>query len=1439
MTTRIPTYIFLLAIVSALGFSCNDNPLGSGQSVIESAYAPGASLAITGVNTSVLMKEDIVSDPIELPFTSRENIVPSICLIADFSNVTPVEDCACADGKCSIRVQGAENKSGPASFSYRLGYRGVAVSMANIVSIEIEAINDDPTIETLDQVELTAAEPASVSVQISDVDNILNCSQDLQVGSFSESLRENISKLSFSGTAPACILSIPANFMIESQATLTVVVSDGTAKAAKNISLALKEEAEGTPPVAKPSPPLLSAAAISATQVNLAWTASSGPEPITYTVKRSGGLTSNFLPLNQCTEISLTTCNDTTVTGGVEYRYVVIAKNAGGTAESLAVLAATTALPTIPVLSAANVISNKLDLSWTASMGIGPIRYTVKRSPTSGSGYVDLLDCLEVSGSTCQDDTATPGTVYFYIVRARNAGGAVESGEISGTSYIFPSTPTLSTAVTVDSRIDLTWTASTGSAPILYTVKRSLTSGSGYTSLAACTDTSSTTCHDVTGTPGTTYYYVVSASNGGATVDSNEVSGKSYTSPSAPTITVSVTQDSRLDLSWPASNGTGPLTYTVKRSTTSGSGHSALGSCTGISSTTCNDTSGTNGTTYYYVVEAINPLATTQSAEASGIPFIAASSPQLSITQTQSSRLDLSWIASSGTSPISYTISRSSSSGGTFSPLAGCTNISTLTCSDTTVIADTTYFYKVSATNYNSAAASNQVSATAGIFPSATTLSAALSAPDKMDLSWPASTGSTPITYTVYRSTTSGSGFSALAACNDQAATSCQDGTSSGGTSYYYKVIATNFAGSTPSNQVGATPIATFSITSAALAGSGNIKVVWTGADGASSYQVKYANTSGGPYSSSGCSAVAPAVTCTVTGLTDGSIYYFMIEATNSSDGSISATSEISARPNGSIFNGWTHIKAVGAKSPAAVATDLSSANASITLTWAPVTMLSGTVSSYNLYRSTTSAAQNYDSPLATGISTAALSYTDTSASTLNTYYYTLAAVSGGDIVIPATVTDSEVSVRVPPDNMVLLHRWAANQEICTLMGKSISRNDNYRCTVATGATAPPGTENSGYVDLGTSLFVDAFEQGCNFTFSPSQNKCGSANGCIGILSNPNGSVSANAGDIYYSRRSGGCYINTSAGSGTTWSAATSTTTALRKTMASAAPGLPPFVSVSQVQASEVCSGQGIAGISGFKHLLKRREFILVAAWDASLSDAAINTRESGVNLDTTQNCNSNNASPQGNTTIDISGSAPSMAYDNNDNPSAKDTLPACLFGDCASSISGMLRSLRTGSQATRNCISRYGAQDLAGNVYEITSDQVSCNGTLCTGVPKTSNTADSNNDDFNGVFFDGNQGPNANILTLGLPATGKIQFPVGIPIVGAGFSGDGVATLTAAQFHGDAFFVTMTGTPRAMVAGGGPNTVLRTGRFYGNLLNSTSSAIAADTGFRCAIAAE
>src|SRR4029453_3870617 len=106
-------------------------------------------------------------------------------------------------------------------------------------------------------------------------------------------------------------------------------------------------------------------------------------------------------------------------------------------------------------------------------------------------------------------------------------------------------------------------------------------------------------------TNGTTYFYVVSAVNAsGESGNSNQVSATPQgVAPAAPTGLTAAPGNAQVSLSWTASSGaTG---YNVKRATVSGGPYTTVNP-TPIAATSYTDTPLTNGTTYYYVVTAVN-----------------------------------------------------------------------------------------------------------------------------------------------------------------------------------------------------------------------------------------------------------------------------------------------------------------------------------------------------------------------------------------------------------------------------------------------------------------------------------------------------------------------------------------------------------------------------------------------------------------------------------------------------------------------------------------------------------------------------------------------------------------------------------------------------------------------------------------------------------------
>jgi fibronectin type 3 domain-containing protein len=268
-----------------------------------------------------------------------------------------------------------------------------------------------------------------------------------------------------------------------------------------------------------------------------------------------------------------------------------------------------------------------------------------------------------------------------------NGGGGNGGG--GGTNA--PSIPSGLTASAANAQVNLTWNASSGATA--YYVKRSTTTGGPYTQIAAPTGTSYA---DNSVTNGTKYYYVVSAYNSyGQSANSAEVNATPTAPPppGAPAGLQATPGNTQVSLSWTAS--TGATSYHVKRSTTSGGPYTQVSAPTVANFA---DTSLTNGTTYYYVVSALNATGeSANSSQASATP-IAPVTPPAAPTGLQATagnaQVSLTWTGSAGAT--GYHVKRSTTSGGPYAQVAAPATTSDV---DTGLTNGTTYYYAVSALN--------------------------------------------------------------------------------------------------------------------------------------------------------------------------------------------------------------------------------------------------------------------------------------------------------------------------------------------------------------------------------------------------------------------------------------------------------------------------------------------------------------------------------------------------------------------------------------------------------------------------------------------------------------------------------------------------------------------------------------------------------------------
>ncbi|WP_127586801.1 polysaccharide lyase family 8 super-sandwich domain-containing protein [Paenibacillus koleovorans] len=276
--------------------------------------------------------------------------------------------------------------------------------------------------------------------------------------------------------------------------------------------------------------------------------------------------------------------------------------------------------------NAAELVVTNGNLVWRNSSGTDTVVqatalstwYSVKLVMNTSAKTYDIYvdNVLKVSGAGFRN--AAPTSVNTFHVASGDT--SVVLAYVNDVKVTVPSAgsapaaPTGLATVASSGQVALSWSASAGATS--YTVKRSTTSGSGYSNVQ--TGITGTSYTNGTLTNGTTYYFVVTASNaGGESAASTEASGTPIAAPGAPTGVTAFGGAGQITLSWTPSSGA--ASYTVKRSTTSGSGYVDIQ--TGLTAAEYTDTSVTNGTTYYYVVSAVNAGGTSSnSSQASAMP---------------------------------------------------------------------------------------------------------------------------------------------------------------------------------------------------------------------------------------------------------------------------------------------------------------------------------------------------------------------------------------------------------------------------------------------------------------------------------------------------------------------------------------------------------------------------------------------------------------------------------------------------------------------------------------------------------------------------------------------------------------------------------------------------------------------------------------------------
>lgn len=609
----------------------------------------------------------------------------------------------------------------------------------------------------------------------------------------------------------------------------------------------------------------------SMTDMTLTWSATAGADSFTvYRSSTSGG---------PYTVVATPTANnyiDTNVLTDTAYYYTVRANfpdltSGENSAEVSGMLNQSANAAGLTVTGTTN---SGVSLAWARMTGAST--YRIYRATASAGPYT----MVQTTSATAYTMTGLVSqTEYFFRVSAVRSG--VESGVSNTVSALTRATPSGPQVIGGAGIVAVSW--GTVVNALSYNVLRS-TDAINFTTIAS--GLTLTSHNDSTVVNGQMYFYRFEAQFSSETRQSTNSSavtpGTSPRVPSGLTVIGNSTGD-QLDLNWGAVSGV--TAYRLYMATVSGGPYSQVLQTT---STTDNSVTALNsGTTYYFAVSAlIGSIESAKSSEVAAIPRLTPTAPLASMNGIN---VAVSWPAIAGAS--TYNIYRSSDRSN-FSSIA--TSVVGTNYSDTTTTNGITYTYKylpVSSAGVSMSLSQPSATVTPDVAPETPqNLLATTNGTTSVNLTWTAVPNTT--TYSIFRSTTSGSGYNLIATIASSVTAYSNSGLSAG-TAYFYVITADSSSGvrSVYSNEASVRLISP-PTGLAANSVANSINLSWAAVGGASNYRISRAETSSGPYGVIASSVVGTSYQD--FSIANGVTYYYVASAQVSGVQSINS-SEVSA----------------------------------------------------------------------------------------------------------------------------------------------------------------------------------------------------------------------------------------------------------------------------------------------------------------------------------------------------------------------------------------------------------------------------------------------------------------------------------------------------------------------------------------------------------------
>ena len=391
------------------------------------------------------------------------------------------------------------------------------------------------------------------------------------------------------------------------------------------------------------------------TEVSLSWTAptnNGGAAISDYTIQYRAGTTGAWTTFSDGTSTT-TSATVTGLTNGTAYQFQIIAVNAAGNSDASATASATPrTVPDAPTSLTATPDDTEVFLSWTAPADNGGAAisdYIVEYKAASASNWATFNDGTSTS-TTATVTGLTNGTEYDFRVKATNvAGNSAASATATTTPRTVPDAPTSLTATPDDTEVFLSWTApaDNGGAAISDYIVEYLEDGKWEVFDDGIGTTTSTTVTDLIN--GDVYSFRIIAVNvAGDSSPSATASTTPRTVPDAPTSLTATAGNKWVELSWtsPADNGGAAITdYTIQyRAGITGAWKTFSD---GTSTTTSATVTGlTNKTAYQFQIIAVNAAGNSDASNTvTSTPIPIPSAPSITRAVADSARVFLEWDA--------------------------------------------------------------------------------------------------------------------------------------------------------------------------------------------------------------------------------------------------------------------------------------------------------------------------------------------------------------------------------------------------------------------------------------------------------------------------------------------------------------------------------------------------------------------------------------------------------------------------------------------------------------------------------------------------------------------------------------------------------------------------------------------------------------------------